>query len=269
MSEHAGLHFRSLLETPSILKSSPISGVDLFEKIPSTVPTSKLPAKQRLGKFLEAMLYQCFEANSDFKVLLWGEQLIENGQTLGELDFLLEDQSDGSLVHLEMAYKIYLQLDAVEGRYPFYGPKLKDSLEQKLQKLADRQFPLINHPHFQALIADRELRQELWIPGQIYLPAEFNSKLHKLANPESVAGAYMSLADFSASSEQDSYFMPPKIEWFLPPQPARDYLPKEQALPQLKASCAHQHSPLLWVKKTDGSLKKLFITHWTDPQVRI
>lgn len=259
------LAYQALLSTPNLFLKSPIPGVELFDASKLPIPSAPLPENKRLGKFLEEMLLHSIQASNRYQIIYHSKQVVENGRTLGEIDFLLYDKSDDCLIHLEMAYKFYLFLPGITGyHFPLLGPKLKDSLDAKLRKLRERQFPLIYHHQFKKELAGKRLKQKLWLPAQLFCKTEETTGLPENINPQCVVGQYHS-ANHLDTVLKDSIFsyIPGKKEWFLPASISDGQKTSSTAENILELTDQGQ-SPMLWIKKPENNLVKLFITHFID-----
>ena len=99
-------------------------------------PSVLHPGDQLLGKHFEALIACWLEASPHFKLHAHSVQLHEGGQTVGELDFLVEDLRHGRSLHLEVASKFYLAAEDHSGWDEWVGPSGRhDTLRVKMDKL--------------------------------------------------------------------------------------------------------------------------------------
>lgn len=139
------------------LVQGPLLIGDLPEAISFPRHLLQLPAKatplntrQKLGHLYEDTLALLLEASPRFDLLARNLQLHTGDQiTLGELDFLLRDLETDQLIHLELATKFYLAVDAPTG-LALPGPDARDNYFRKLQRLRSHQL-LITQKHHRAL----------------------------------------------------------------------------------------------------------------------
>lgn len=96
----------------------------------------------RTGRYFESLLQFWISDVQRFKLLHAGRQVIIDGRTLGELDFVFQDDHD-RLVHLEAAVKFYLHYFDPEHRVSYWpGPNSRDSFSRKLKRIKQHQLPL-------------------------------------------------------------------------------------------------------------------------------
>jgi hypothetical protein len=178
-----------LLYSPSLLKQHPLSSSNFdhpclkstallqwYEQHKAT-PFQVPKGSTVLGKYAEYLLHFFLSQQKEIKVLAKGVQLIKDGLTLGELDFLLEDVRQQQFIHLEMAVKYYLKIEHKE-KTVFIGPNAKDRLERKLQKLQNHQlllgqkYPSLLPEH----LTGRHYIPKVFLKGALFYPiSEWNS----------------------------------------------------------------------------------------------
>jgi len=94
---------------------------------------------QRLGRYYERLWQYALEQAPDLRLLAANLPVRDNGQTLGELDLLVED--DDGLHHLELAIKLYLG-PSPDGPNAWLGPGAEDHLLRKIEHFYQHQLPL-------------------------------------------------------------------------------------------------------------------------------
>ena len=117
---------------------------------------------KRLGLYFESLWQFYLENGPNWQLLKHNWQIIEEKQTLGELDVLAFNPSLGYL-HMELAVKFYLQHPNHSGQecHHWLGPQSRDRLDIKLKTLNERQFPILHHPQCQALLANLKIKQPI------------------------------------------------------------------------------------------------------------
>ncbi|RFC53781.1 DUF1853 family protein [Brumimicrobium aurantiacum] len=97
---------------------------------------------KRLGFYAESLLSYFFQTFEPIELLLQNYQIIENKRTVGELDFIIRYK--GKVIHLECAVKYYLLRHSTQINSAKYwvGPRLRDNLDLKLNKIIHQQLPL-------------------------------------------------------------------------------------------------------------------------------
>ena len=125
---------------------------------------------KRLGKLFEILVGLAISAQPELEIL--ARNMVINGadRTLGELDMILANQRDGSVIHVEITLKFYLGL--ANGRFP--GPNPADTLEQKYHRLASHQLPLSRQQEACAQVSAVGLPQvterRLFSRGRLFYP---------------------------------------------------------------------------------------------------
>ncbi|MCK5881002.1 MAG: DUF1853 family protein, partial [Sinobacterium sp.] len=124
----------------------------------------------RLGIYYERLWRILIDNSDNFHCVLQNQQLIENKQTLGEFDFIIEDTQSHQFSHLEIAIKFYLnishllthstdvfcKLSAQENTWR--GPNSSDSLATKYTHLINKQLKLSSLPAAQKLLATHKVQ---------------------------------------------------------------------------------------------------------------
>jgi len=128
---------------------------------------------KRLGAYFEALVAFWLEQHPHYELLGRNIQVVDEGRTLGELDFVFGDGSQ--VVHLEVALKYYLGL-RVHGRCYWVGPAVRDRLDIKLAKLVDKQSSLAMEAACRRQLRAQGLptptRSMIMLKGMLFCPAE-------------------------------------------------------------------------------------------------
>lgn len=155
-------------------------------------------SKRRLGVHFEQLLHFFFKASPFINLLLCNQQIIENGTTLGEVDFILEFENQ--CYHLEVSIKFYLQNgNEIED---MLGPNAKDRLDLKLEKVKNHQLQIAHHASIRERV-NREYDSFLFLKGQFYSNEVVKPKFF---NSGKKVGKYLKISDFKkmfASNNQD------------------------------------------------------------------
>ena len=244
-------------------------GIDHF-KLSSlglaNLPAIELPDNLRLGHLVERIVAGLINVSDQYQILHENFQLIENGNTLGELDFILLEQATEQVIHLEMAYKFYL-LDpsySKDQNKNWIGPNRNDSLIQKLEKLEHKQFPLLQHPLVKEAaknLANQPIKQALCLMASLYLPINYKHSINDKFQ-QAIKGYYIDLEHFNSLDHSNSlYFLPTRTAWGIDPKINKEWLTVDEVKPHISVSLAQNKSPLCWQKK-DDEYSEFFITWW-------
>lgn len=139
--------FLGFYKTPALfnelyeLKQFDFENIDI-----SNIDYSKLSIDKKLplGKRVEYFFEYYIKLALCYNIVNKNIQIIKDGNTLGELDFILYDNFKKRFEHVELVYKYYLYDPSFENELDRYiGPNRNDTLVKKLNKLKDKQLPLI------------------------------------------------------------------------------------------------------------------------------
>lgn len=251
------------------VSSLPLWAVDLSSdliqlNIPSDIEYVDIESPEnRLGKRVEQFYSAILSSNSDVELLQQNIQLKEGLRTVGELDFILRYKSQP--IHLELVYKFYL-FDPKEGETEidhWIGPNRKDCFKYKLDKLKDKQLPMVFHKSNAELllkfnIVAEELKQRVDFRGQLFVP--FNDSVEfECVNQDCVKGVYYRLGELPKNAE---YYLPEKNDWLIEPIINADWKDYDQIQIELKELLQNERSPLCWIKTSTDSLEKCFVVWW-------
>jgi len=225
-----------------------------------------LPTNLRLGHLAERIFSAALKASATFHLIDENIQIIENKQTIGELDFILEDLNQNQILHVELAYKFYL-FDPTLSSDPtknWIGPNRKDSLIEKLEKLKNRQFPLLYHPYVQARLTGVDkgrIEQQLCFLASLYLPFEKKVDL-PFDHMKAVKGFYLDLDTFQRLDESSkSYYIPMKTEWGMDPSGNKTWMPYADVRETILKNLAENRAPMCWQKQGE-IFSEFFIVWW-------
>lgn len=232
-------------------------------------PETELPY-ERLGKRAEKFFEHHILSNSDYTIIAKELQIIDQKTTLGEIDFLVQHTESQNVIHVELCYKFYLYDDktGTTELEHWVGPNKNDSLIQKINKLKNKQFPLLYDEntavHLKKLqLTSKTIEQKICFLAQLFLPYKENKNPFISINPDAFSGYYVSFENFKkAEFQTKTYFLPNKIDWFSKPKNNDDWFDYQTLLPEIESSILKKRSVLLWCKTMDSKLDCLFITWW-------
>lgn len=265
--------FEGFLNTPQIWKKkyAPYTLYNL-EPLPLSKLTAKLniPPTMVLGKRMEMFFKYYVTHFSHEEILAHNEQIIFEKKTLGELDFLLKNSETGKISHVELVYKFYLFDPEISGdNAKWIGPNRRDSFPKKIERLKNRQFPLLHRketlPLLKSLEIDsREIVQKLCFKAHLFLPKKWMEKRDfKEINPETISGFWIRASEFTKESFGKAvFFSPKKQDWPIHPRHNDTWLNFEEINPQISDLLRRKQSPLVWMKTEEGSFHRFFIVWW-------
>jgi hypothetical protein len=261
------VRIRSILSAASL--DSSITGLPSFYLSQLKLPTGldfPLPPNLRLGHLVERIVSHLIKASANYKMLDENIQLIEDGRTIGEIDFIVSNIDTQEVIHLELAYKFYLYDPSISSDEidNWIGPNRNDSLIQKLDKLKSHQFPLLYREGARARLDEAKpdtISQKLCLLAHLFIPYQSDLRFSDAYRP-AIQGYYLNYKDFLGMDHSDkTYYIPQKTEWGVDPSDNQRWDNLHQILPHLDRSMADNQSVLCW-RKHNGAYSALFIVWW-------
>ncbi|MBD0831985.1 DUF1853 family protein [Aestuariibaculum sediminum] len=266
---HLQFQYQGYCSTPNLWVGNTVYGLEQFN-LPCS-RTSKfngvIADKLRLGKLVERFVSHDLKQHPEISNLVEGLQIQKDKITIGELDalFLFKKQP----IHLEIVYKFYLY-DPLLGDnelYNWIGPNRKDSLIKKLDKLKNKQLPLLfnsNTKHYlnRFNINANHFDQRVLFRAQLFLPYQGDKNIFNLINPECVQGFYIKMKDLDVF-KTSKFYIPSKLDWLLEVSAHVNWLTYSKFKAEIINLITNKTSPLCWVKHPNGIIKKIFIVWWT------
>ena len=268
---------KGFYQTPSLFKNS-FYDLEVFEldyvdfdinsfDISSIQILQQLPLGKRVEYFFDAILTHC----SNYERVFRNIQIIHNKNTLGELDFIIYDIKREKYIHIEMQYKFYLYDESFENEIDRYiGPNRSDTLVLKLQRLKNKQFPLLFKKETKAYIPNIDLNnieQKILFKANIFLPRHLKNKKLSLINNECISGYFLSFIEFSKdkSFKNMSLFIPHRFDWLSDPASNEDWKSYDEVKGEIEYFIKLKASPLIWSKYTNNGetiIERFFVTSW-------
>lgn len=213
------------------LRTAPllVERLDAFESFDrsdfrSAERSSDLNFDQKLGHLYEDALAQAFERSVRYQVCARNLQVHDaEGRTLGEFDYLIQDQSDGSVIHLELAVKFYLCVQTASGwQYP--GPDPRDNWQRKLEHLRGHQLLLAQRPESRALLKERfhieSIEVQQLIYGALFRPLSGQDcPFPETISPNARVGHWLRISEWTTYFSEcldDEVLLIPKVLWPVP-----------------------------------------------------
>lgn len=262
------------------LATSEIFARDIYFKYPlyrtsgylagENLPKVSAPTPSVLGKRMEHFFTCYISLFTSEEILVQNRQIIQNKETLGELDFLLKDPASGEIAHVEMIYKFYL-FDPDTGTSELdhlIGPNKRDSLNQKLNRLHKKQFPLLFHPATRELLESLKIDphhvvQKMCFKASVFLPKQRENSSFTSINPETIAGFWIRASEFTFETYgKNRFFIPQKKYWPVLPQRNKTWFSFKEIGEQIQPLLNNNFAPLLWMKDANGHYERFFLVWW-------
>ena len=216
-----------LASAPLIYSSNPSASLVSVNRSKTSYFGTPLKQLHRLGIHFEELYRIYLEKNLEVTDIYDHIQINESGKTLGEADFLLNQ--NGELTHLEIAIKFYLKTADTGSLFDYHGPSLSDTLGRKVNHLIDHQLELFNHPAALEKLQNLGLALSLDTPinklGLIYgwlfyHISEFNSPHHQLLSPNAQRGVWCETTELGRYIDtlpsSCRFIVPHRSEWLIP-----------------------------------------------------
>lgn len=161
----------------------------------------------RLGVYAESLLGYFLTHFSDVKLILKNYQVIVEGITLGEIDFVFE--WEGRVIHLELAVKYYLAESNKDDYDCWIGPNARDNLANKLMKAKHTQLPLLNSSAFQQSVG-LSATSFLFMKGVFFTKQSFEPGWK---NPKADFGNYLYVDELEQSGFEKDLTVLERPNW--------------------------------------------------------
>ncbi|NOX98823.1 MAG: DUF1853 family protein [Verrucomicrobia bacterium] len=171
----------------------------------------------RVGYYFESLIHYWLKHVRKVEVLAQGFQVMQEGRTLGELDFVFRDE-EGMVNHWEVAAKFYLYCEArkVKGSH-YIGPNAQDTFELKREKILGKQLPLS-----EKVFPEVSVRQA-FVKGRIFYhpEAEVPEGLPEGMTPDHLRSIWIRYSELSwlegvANATAGAYHLIAKPYWLAP-----------------------------------------------------
>lgn len=170
---------------------------------------SKNPTR-RLGIYAERLLAYFFKKSPWINMLTHSFQLIREGETLGEIDYIIEWK--GELYHIELAVKYYLGTNDLNQYKNWIGPSGHDSLALKLDKVISQQLALAKEEEIRALVKGRAITSYFILKGKFFCN-DSSENLPNWLNPKATRGNYYRINDIKTLIASKKLFHLVRPNW--------------------------------------------------------
>jgi len=218
---------------------------------------------------MESFFSYLIKTSSEYHLIIENLQIPKNRITIGEIDFIIENRIKNELIHIEMVYKFYVydpSFKTEEERW--IGPNRKDSLFQKIKKLREYQFPLINHEETKKVlntykIDSTQLKQKVCFKANLFVPWEMREKFYPQINNSCIRGFWIHLHQFIPKDFADHVFLAPKKpDWPIDPLANDEWVPFSIIYEKVVEFHNKNISPLLWMKTAKAKVERFFVVWW-------
>jgi hypothetical protein len=173
------------------------------------------------------------------------------------------------IYHLEQVFKFYIYYPAAgTDLAAWIGPNNKDHLVQKLEKLYQKQFPLLRAAATQALLQQKgivtpNIQPQLSFKAALFTPWGAHFPTDNSVNSACWRGFWLAWAVFLQQNwKEHQFFIPSKQNWGTTPTQQTTWYSLSELLPVATSWLARKKAPLCWVKTPAGTFLELFLLWW-------
>lgn len=259
-------YYNAFLDTQSLNLNAFFKPYHLNQDLEYKTPLVK---EARLGHVAEKLFFNLLKQEKENKAICTNLQVIKDKITLGELDALIYD--DTTLEHIEFCYKFYLHdINPNQSKFMnWIGPNRRDALHLKVDKLKNKQLPLLYSdeakaelnkliPNFEQL----EIQQYVSFKAQLFVHLnDWNNAIeYEVGTPD---GFYIYFDELNRL--KGSFYIPSKKhEWLLSPDSNVNWVSKEKFIMAINKYYEKDSNPLCWYKTEKDELNKIFVVNWSN-----
>ncbi|EAR01269.1 DUF1853 family protein [Maribacter sp. HTCC2170] len=267
---HQGQFF-GFLNTPPLWEKEQF-GIQQFDfpdlDLASFVP-SHIPNTIRLGHQMEYVFKQLMEQSETYDLLLHNLPIKREKRTIGEIDFVLKEQTSEKLTHVELTYKFYIiDPEVGEAIHQLIGPNKLDSFFAKMQKIKHKQFTLLHAEDGvkaleQHAIDHTQIEHQCCYKAQLFKPyGESKSNINPLNNL-CIVGFWLGFETFRGSDFQHyEFYIPNKSSWVIAPHNDVEWSNHSEINTAIQLQMFKENSPMVWMKKSETEFEKFFVVWW-------
>ena len=226
------------------------------------------PGDWMLGKQAEYCFEYYLKHSTRYDLIAANLQIQEIKQTIGELDYIVFDKQKELTLHIELACKFYLYDPSIlnNGEANWIGPNRKDTLTDKLNKLVNRQFPLLYAERTKLIlkelkIGSNAIEQQLCLKSFLFAPKGYQKYTFPETIENCISGYWISFFEFISEDKDALYIVPLKKEWLLPLEKFEKWLVFSEVKTIIETSIVNKKSPLVY-KKNKGKIERFFVVWW-------
>jgi len=260
-------HFDGFIQTPSLWLNDKVYELQQFDLRRKSVPINiEIDTKLRLGKYIERFVTFQLQQENSIKLLAKNVQIRRDKVTLGELDCLFIEGEKP--IHLEIIYKFYLYDDLVGNSEiaNFIGTNRKDSLTKKLDKLKQKQLPLLYSKECIKYLESLKLNiedigQKVCFKAQLFVPFQKSKMELNILNKDCIIGFYVKENELNQLLNC-KFYIPSKKDWLINPYTNVNWINYTVFRNEINNYLSCEFSPLVWLKHPSGEIDKMFVVWW-------
>lgn len=264
--------FEGFLKTNALFLDTrvlPYSNFELSSPINCRLNSShekELSSQLYVGKRMEIFFKAYIEHSKNLNLVTHSLQVVnDKKKTLGELDFIIEKKR--KLLHIELVYKFYIYDPTYHENslHCFMGPKRKDFLYKKIEKLRNHQFPMLFNAFTQKQLKELALptshfEQKLSFMAKVFLPLNKEVNLPSYINPKTVSGFWLRFSELKLLNKSHNYFIPERQDWMVVPNDSNYTFENfESVEKQVRSQIKSGITPMIWEKTKEEKFNRYFV----------
>jgi len=235
----------------------------------TTYRPKPIPQNIRLGHQIEYIFKQLIEYSEEYEILLHNLPISQEKRTIGEIDFILKDKSNGKLIHVELTCKFYIiDPEISDPIHSLIGPNRRDSFFTKMEKIKNVQFPLLHSEEGAKALYDinidhHKIEHQCCFKAQLFQP--FGSRDVNIGslNKECLVGYWLRIDDFNDSNfAHAQFYLPSKSEWIIEPNDQAIWKSHDDIMADINNILLKERAPMVWVRKSSKEFEKIFVVWW-------
>lgn len=231
--------------------------------------SQKIPTNIRLGHQMEHVFKQLIEHSPRYDLLICNLPVKEGKQTIGEIDFILQETATEKRIHVELTYKFYIIDDTIsEPVHRLMGPNRRDMFFTKMEKIKTRQFQLLHTIAGSKALKEKnidstELHHQCCFKAQLFIPYTTTTIRIRPLNKACFFGFWLCFDDFNRKEFNTyEYYIPYKSEWVIAPHLNVAWSSHFETVLDINLRMLKENSPMVWMKKSSTVFEKFFVVWW-------
>lgn len=230
---------------------------------------SSIPQHIRLGHQMEFVCKQLLDHSSQYEVIVHNLPIRDKKQTIGEVDFIVQEPATQKIIHVELTYKFYIiDIEISEPIHQLIGPNRRDTFFTKMVKIKNKQFPLLHTKVGSAILAEKGIdisliRHEACFKAQLFEPYDNHVISMNSLNMECIVGYWLRIIDLQNDSFSSyQFYIPNKSQWVIEPHNEVQWTSHFNLLLEIKLRLIKLSSPMVWMRKSKTEFEKFFVVWW-------
>ncbi|SHI62077.1 DUF1853 family protein [Aquimarina spongiae] len=268
--------YLSFLKTPVLWNNNGVFGIRSFHldhnELDMSVPEPSeitFSENEVLGKRIEHFFNYYIKTSERYLLLLKNLQIFSDQITIGELDFIVQDLVKNKVIHIELVFKFYIYDPTFNDEMDrWIGPNRKDTFRQKIDKLRQKQLPLLFKKETIASLKElkldpQDIDQSVCFMAHLFVPKSMIETFSTSFNLNCIIGYWIKDKEFSETTYgAHLFYIPQKKEWMVDPKYHSEWYSFTTTQKCVTEALQQKRSPLLWMKSGDQEFQRFFVVWW-------